>query len=123
MFHENILKQAKANQYFRKVLVTGKHSQVVLMSIEVNEDIGLETHKEVDQIIIIADGKCKVLLNGEESIASEGFLVFVQAGTKHNFINIDNKPLKLFTVYAPAQHKDGTIHKTKADAENEEELY
>lgn len=122
MFHENILKQAQANQYFRKVLVTGEHSQVVLMSIEVNQDIGLETHK-VDQIIIIADGKCKVLLNGEESIASEGFLVFVPAGTKHNFINIDNKPLKLFTVYAPAQHKDGTIHKTKADAENEEELY
>lgn len=115
-FNKNIVELVKKNSNFRQEVVTGKHSQVVIMSIAVGEDIGLEVHK-VDQIIIVVEGQGKAILNGESSDIAANHLIFVPAGTQHNFANIGNSALKLYTVYAPAQHKPGTVQKTKADYE------
>lgn len=103
---------AQDNTLFRQEIVTGHHSQVVIMALKAHEDIGLEVHK-VDQILIIVTGSGKALLNGQELSIAEGDLIMVPAGTKHNIINTSNQPLKLFTVYAPAQHAVGTINKQK----------
>lgn len=112
VFNENIFELAQQNTFFRKVLVTGKHSQVVLMSIPVGGEIGMERHK-VDQTFVFVDGHGQAIVNGEASDVYAQHLVFVTAGTDHNFKNIGNKELKLFTIYAPAQHKPGTLQKTK----------
>jgi len=105
------------NNYFRQVIYTAPHSQLVLMSLNPNEDIGEETHANVDQFFRIEQGEGKVVLNGEEHAFSEGFAIVVPAGTTHNVINTSaDKKLKLYTIYSPANHRDGTIHKTKAEA-------
>ena len=117
-FNQDIVNLARQNTYFRQVLVTGSYSQVVLMSIAVEEDIGAEVHK-ADQILVIVEGQAEVVLNNKHSRAYENYLIFVPAGTQHNIINKGNKPLKLFTIYAPSQHKPDTVHNTKADAEDE----
>lgn len=121
MFTEDIKKLTKENTNFREVLHTGKHSQIVAMSIPVGEDIGEETHPEVDQILFFVDGNCEEILNGESRNVEKHDVVFVPAGTKHNFKNTGDKDLKLFTVYAPPEHPDGTVHKTKADAQRAEQ--
>lgn len=109
------------NDYFRQVIFTASHSQLVLMSLNPNEDIGVETHANVDQFFRIEQGEGKVVLNGEEHIISNGFAIVVPAGTTHNVINTSaNKKLKLYTIYSPANHKDGVIHKTKAEAQADE---
>ncbi|MCL4360913.1 cupin domain-containing protein [Candidatus Dependentiae bacterium] len=118
-FHENIFLDTEKNPNFRTELVTGKHSQVVLMSIEKGQDIGMEVH-DVDQILIIVDGMGQSVLNGERTNFGKGYLIFVPAGTKHNIINTGTTPLKLFTIYSPPEHKPGTVHKTKQDAINAE---
>lgn len=106
-----------ANDYFRQVIYTAPHSQLVLMSLNPNEDIGEETHANVDQFFRIEQGEGKVVLNGEEHAFSDGFAIVVPAGTTHNVVNTSaDKKLKLYTIYSPANHKDGTIHKTKAEA-------
>lgn len=116
----NIEEQTLANDNFRKVIFTGPHSQLVLMTLQPNEDIGVEVH-QVDQFFRFEEGEGKVILNGEESKASDGYAVVVPAGTEHNVINTSStKTLKLYTIYSPAQHKDGTVHKTKAEAEADE---
>lgn len=120
MFEENIKELAKENSYFRHVLYTGAHSQLVVMSIAVGEDIGEETHEGSDQIFVIVDGDGKAVLNGEGKLVQKHDVIFVQAGTRHNIINTGNEALKLYTIYAPSVHKDGIIHKTKADATGEE---
>ena len=111
-FNENIFELAQQNTFFRKVLVTGEHSQVVLMSIPVGGEIGMERH-EVDQTLVFVDGHGQAIINGEVSDVYAQHLAFVPAGAEHNFKNTANKELKLFTVYAPAQHKPGTVAKTK----------
>lgn len=120
MFQVDVVKATKENSNFRKVLQTGKHSQLVLMSLKAGEDIGLETHEDVDQTLFFIEGNVEAILNGESKTLDEGDVVFVPAGTEHNFKNVGEKEVKLFTVYAPPEHPDGTIHQTKADAQRSE---
>ena len=115
MQYKHIEQLALENENFRKVLFTNKHSQVVLMSVKPGEDIGLETH-HVDQILVFVQGTGVALVGGEEKQISAGDMVDVPADTEHNFTNTGNEDLKLYTVYAPAEHADGTIHKTRAEA-------
>lgn len=120
MYAEDIKKKAKENTNFRTVLHTGVHSQIVAMSIPVGEDIGEEVHENTDQMLFIVDGEGEAILNGEVRRVEEHDVVFVPAGARHNLKNVSDEDLKLFTVYAPPEHKDGTVHKTKEEAEKEE---
>lgn len=121
-FVDNIEKKALENTYFREVLYTGQHSQLVVMNLLPNEDIGMEIHEIVDQFIRIEEGAGKAILNGEEYVLENGSALVIPAGTEHNIINASGeKELKLYTVYSPAHHKDKTIHKTKADALKDKE--
>ena len=118
----NIEDKTLQNENFREVLYTAQHSQLVLMSLLPNEEIGMEVHEIVDQFIRVESGTGKAILNGEEHDLSDGVAVIVPAGTKHNIINTSSdKKMKLYTVYSPAHHKDGTIHKTKQEAEADSE--
>lgn len=117
----SIEKQTLKNNYFREVLFTGKHAQLVVMCLEAKEEIGNEVHNNVDQFFRIEAGTAKFILNGrEEHIAKEGDAVIVPAGTYHNVVNVSAGQLKLYTIYSPPNHPDKTIHKTKADAERAE---
>ena len=116
----------KQNPYYRTALWTGNHLQVILMSIPIHGDIGLEIHTDVDQFIRIEDGcalvmmgKSKTLLTCQQRVNSN-YAVIIPAGTWHNIINIGSAPLKLYSIYAPPQHPFGTIHETKKVAENAE---
>lgn len=114
----NIEKKSLENKYFREVLFTGPHSQLVVMSIEPGEDIGMETHDKVDQFIRVEAGKGKAVLNGKEHDLEDGSAVVIPAGTEHNIVNSSKtEPLKLYTVYSPPNHPHGTVHKNKAEAE------
>ncbi|HEY4913490.1 MAG TPA: cupin domain-containing protein [Candidatus Dormibacteraeota bacterium] len=115
----NIKKAAKDNDFFRKVLFTGTKSQLVLMSLRPGEEIGTEVHK-VDQILYVVDGEGKVVLDGVDKEFEKGEIVFVPAGVQHNVINSDDQPMKLFTIYSPPQHAEGTVHRTKAVADEAE---
>lgn len=121
MFNENLDKLTKANNNFRKVIFTGKYNQLVVMSIAPKEEIGEEAHPETDQILFQVDGVGQAIIDGHIFDFKEGEVVFVPAGTRHNFVNTGKTDLKLYTVYSPPEHKDGTIHKTKADAEMDTE--
>ena len=112
----NIEKLSQDNTYFRQVLFTATHSQLVVMAIQPGEDIGMETHPEHDQFIRIESGNGKAMLNGEESVLTAGYAVVIPAGTEHNIVNTGDSVMKLYTLYTPPEHKDGTIHKTKAEA-------
>ena len=113
----NIEEITLSNTFFRQVLFTAPHSQLVVMCLQPNEDIGVEVHPSVDQFFRIEEGEGKVVLNGEEHPIKNGDAVVVPAGTQHNVINTSaEKQLKLYTIYSPAQHKDGIVHKTKAEA-------
>lgn len=112
----NIKKAAKDNDLFRTVLFTARKSQLVLMSLLPGEEIGTEVH-EVDQILYVVDGEGKIVLDGVDKEFEKGMIVVVPAGVRHNVINTDDEPMKLFTVYAPPEHAAGTIHRTKAEAE------
>jgi mannose-6-phosphate isomerase-like protein (cupin superfamily) len=116
-FNEDIIKRAKANTYFREVLATGPHSQVVVMSIPPGGDIGEEVHDDVDQTLVFVGGEGQAILDGEKSAVAADRLVHVPAGTRHNFVNTGKVDLRLYTIYAPPEHKPGTIHKTKAEAD------
>lgn len=112
----NIEQETIDNEDFRRVLYTGKNSQLVLMSIAVGDDIGAEVH-ELDQFLRIEKGEGKAVLDGVEYPVSDGTAIVVPAGMNHNVINTSaSEPLKLYSLYSPPEHKDGTIHKTKADA-------
>lgn len=113
----NIEKLTLENEDFRKVLYTGHHSQLVLMNLVVGEEIGMEVHKDTDQFFRFEKGEGKVIINKSEYIVSDGDAIIVPAGANHNIINTSSEsPLKLYTIYSPAHHKDGTIHMTKQDA-------
>ena len=118
-----IEKQTLKNNFFRQVLFTGKHCQLVVMCLQPAEEIGNEVHKNVDQFFRIEEGEAKfVFNNSEEHVVRNGEAVVVPAGTFHNVINTSStKHLRLYTVYSPPNHPDGTIHKTKAEAEAAEE--
>ena len=119
-----IEKQTLENPYFRKVLFTGEHSQLVLMCLAPGEDIGDEVHPNVDQFFRIEQGEAKFVLNEkQQDLARDGDAVLVPAGTYHNVINTSKTlPLKLYTIYSPPNHPAGTVHKTKAEAEAAEAL-
>lgn len=112
-----ILKLAKENTNFRTVIHTGKKSQTVLMSIPIKEDVGEEVHHHVEQTIVLVEGEALSVLDGVKREVYAGDIVVVPPGTMHNFINNGQTDLKLYTVYAPANHIDGRIHVTKADAD------
>ncbi|MEN9390528.1 MAG: hypothetical protein RLZZ283_628 [Candidatus Parcubacteria bacterium] len=106
-----------ANEYFREVLYTAKNMQLVVMSLLPNEEIGAEVH-ELDQFIRVEKGEGKAVLDGVEHAVAAGSAVIIPRGTRHNIINTSTTvPLKLYTLYAPPNHKEGTIHKTKAEAD------
>jgi len=116
-FNEDISALAESNQFFRKEILTNEQSQIVLMSVEPGDDIGEETH-EVDQVLFFVSGEGEAILNGDQrSKIGANSLVVVPAGTLHNFVNTGQKPLKLFTVYAPPEEEPGTLHRDKAEAE------
>lgn len=113
----NIEKETLANTNFRRVVFTGKYAQLVVMSLLPNEEIGTEVHATVDQFFRVDAGEGKVVMNGEEHTIGNGDAIVVPAGTEHNVINTSaSQPLKLYTIYTPPQHKDGTVHATKAEA-------
>ena len=118
----NIETEAIENEDFRKVLYTDERLQLVVMSLAPNEDIGDEVH-ELDQFIRVEKGEGKSVLNGEEHAISDGYAVVIPKGVRHNIINSGNGHMKLYTIYTPPEHKDGTVHKTKADAEAAEEHF
>lgn len=118
----NIEKDSIENENFRKVLYTDKNVQLVVMSLLPGEDIGEEVH-DVDQFLRVEEGSGKAVLNDIEHEIENGFSIVVPAGVKHNIINNPDRAMKLYTIYTPPHHKDGTIHKTKADAENDEEHF
>lgn len=115
---KNILGRAKDNQYFRHVLATGKKVQIVIMSIPSAGEVGEETHSDNDQTLLLASGAGHVVLDGQVADFEIGDLVLVPAGTKHNFITKGSEPMKIITTYSPPHHPDGTVHKTKADADH-----
>jgi mannose-6-phosphate isomerase-like protein (cupin superfamily) len=116
MQYKNVQQLALENNNFRKVLLTNKHSQVVLMSIRPGEDVGREVHEDVDQVLIFVQGMGQAFVGGETHDIAAGDLFAVPAGTEHNFINSGNVAMKLFTVYSPPEHSDGVVHATKAEA-------
>ncbi|MFA6522602.1 MAG: cupin domain-containing protein [Patescibacteria group bacterium] len=117
----NIEQETLANENFRNVLYTASHGQLVVMSLLPSEEIGDEVHT-VDQFFRVDAGQGKIIIDGEESVLSNGMAAIVPAGSKHNVINTSaTEPMKLYTLYMPPQHKDGTVHATKADAMADEE--
>jgi mannose-6-phosphate isomerase-like protein (cupin superfamily) len=122
MYVKNLEQDTIENDNFRKVLNTTDKSQLVVMSLLPGEDIGEEVH-EVDQFIRLEQGEGKAVLDGEEFDIEKDFAVVIPAGTKHNIINTGEGEMKLYTIYTPPEHADGTIHETKADAMASEEHY
>ena len=120
----NIEQDALENDTFRKVMYTGPHMQLVLMSIPARGDIGMEVHADTDQFIRCEEGEGKAILNGVEYDIQDGFAVFIPAGTQHNIVNTSaDETLRLYTLYAPPHHKDATVHATKEIAEQDDEHY
>jgi len=117
-FNANIEKDTLENKNFRQVLYTGKHSQLVLMSLLPKEEIGMETHPDNDQFFRFEKGKGKCLIDGNEYALKDGSAIVVPAGAQHNIINTSKtEELKLYTIYSPAHHQDRVVRTTKAEAE------
>ncbi len=121
-FVQNIEDIVNKNKEFRKVLYTAESIQLVVMSLNPKEEIGMELH-ELDQFFRVEEGTGEALLEGLRTEISAGFAVLVPAGTKHNIINTGKVPLKLYTLYAPPNHRDGVIHRTRAEAESDTEHF
>ena len=117
----NIIKETEVNENFRTVLFTGAKSQLVVMAIPPGGEIGEETHQHVEQTLFFLSGTGIALINGVENSVSAGSVVVVSPGTRHNFLNTGTEPLKVYTVYAPPNHINGRIHKTKIDADTDTE--
>jgi mannose-6-phosphate isomerase-like protein (cupin superfamily) len=113
----DILNAARENEAFRREVLTGEHEQVVVMAIPPGGEIGDEVHPDTDQLLMFVDGRGEARLEDNISPVGPNDLVFVRSGTRHNFVNTGEDPLRLITVYAPPEHAPGTIHQTKADAD------
>lgn len=123
-YHANIEELVAGNENFRQVVYTAKHSQLVLMSLKPNEDIGVEVHDENDQFFRFESGVGKVLIDGTEYTVKDGDVIVVPSGAEHNVINTSGaEPLKMYTIYSPAHHADGTVHQTKEVAMNDDEHF
>lgn len=116
VFLGEIKKLAKRNKDFRRELATNAHSQLVLMCLEPDEDIGEEVHEDVDQVFVVVRGKGEAVLDGVRKPLRKGALLIVPAGTRHNLVNVGDQRLRLYTLYAPPQHPPGTVHATRAEA-------
>ena len=120
----NIEQDSLGNSDFRRVLYTGKHSQLVLMSLQPNEEIGLETHAENDQFLRFEGGRGTVVVDDNRYEVTDGDAVIVPAGASHNVVNVsDSEQLKIYTIYSPPHHKDGIVHATKEIAETRDEEF
>lgn len=120
-FHSHIEKDTVENTHFRKVLYTGAHCQLVLMSLKPGEDIGMEIHQDNDQFFRFEKGQGKCIINGNEYEVGDGVAIIVPAGAEHNVINTsENEDLKLYTIYSPAHHKDKIVRATKEEAMSNE---
>jgi mannose-6-phosphate isomerase-like protein (cupin superfamily) len=113
----DIVAAARANEAFRREILTGEHEQVVVMTIPPGGEIGEEVHPDTDQVLAFVDGSGEAILDGQRSAIGPNDLVFVRAGTRHNFVNTGDAPLRLITVYAPPEHEPGTVHQSKAEAD------
>jgi mannose-6-phosphate isomerase-like protein (cupin superfamily) len=123
-FKSNIEKDTLENKNFRKVLYSGNHLQLVLMSLEAGEEIGEEIHHDNDQFFRFESGSGKCIIDGNEYAVKNGDVIIIPAGAKHNVINADRTAeLKMYTIYAPPHHKDGIARTTKEDAVNNEEEF
>jgi mannose-6-phosphate isomerase-like protein (cupin superfamily) len=123
-YNVELEKMTRENTDFRRVLYTGKGSQLVLMCLPPNSEIGLEVHEENDQFFRFEGGEGKVIVNAFEYMVSDGSSVVVPMGATHNVINMSaTDPLKFYTIYSPAHHRDGLVHKTKEEAEEDEEHF
>ena len=119
-FKENIEKATRENMHYRKVLYTGEHSQLVLMHLLPDEEIGLEVHKDNDQFFRFEQGEGRVTINDTTYTVADGDAIVVPAGAQHNIVNTSaTLPLKLYTIYSPAHHKDGIERMTKKEAEQD----
>jgi mannose-6-phosphate isomerase-like protein (cupin superfamily) len=118
-YHGDLFGQARANDDFRRVVSTSEHTQLVLMTIPPGGEIGSEVHPDNDQILIGVEGRGRSVLEGEERPFEPGAAVVVPAGRRHNFVNTGAGPLRLVTVYGPPDHRPGTVHHTRADAERD----
>ncbi len=116
-YHTNIIKDTQENENFRRVLFTGKNSQLVVMSIPPGTEVGKETHKYTEQTLFFLSGTGEGELDGKKFSIGPGDVVVVVPGIEHNFWNTGTQDLKIYTVYAPPNHIDGRVHKTKADAD------
>lgn len=117
----NIEEKTLQNENFREVLHTGPHSQLVVMTLRPGEEIGTETHDDRDQFIRVEAGTGEAIIGGEKHALEDGVAVVIPAGTEHNVLNTSrSEPLRLYTVYSPAEHPDGTTHRTKAEADEYE---
>ena len=114
-FVQDIERLAIKNDAFRQVLYTAKHCQLVIMALKPKEEIGAEVH-ELDQFFRVEEGSGEAVLDGVRTAIKPGFAVLVPAGTHHNIVNTGSVPLKLYTLYAPPNHRDGVVHRTRADA-------
>lgn len=121
-FVQDIEKLAVGNGAFRRVLYTARHCQLVVMALKPKEEIGAEVHK-LDQFFRVEEGSGDAILDGVRTPIRAGFAVLVPAGTNHNIINSGSVPLKLYTLYAPPNHRDGVVHQTRADAEADNEHF
>jgi mannose-6-phosphate isomerase-like protein (cupin superfamily) len=123
-FKTNIERDTLKNKNFRKVIYTGANSQLVLMSLKPKEEIGAETHPENDQFLRFEGGTGRVIIDASKYSVKDGDAVVIPAGAKHNVINTSaTDELKIYTIYSPPHHKDGTIHKTKEQAEKDDEEF
>jgi mannose-6-phosphate isomerase-like protein (cupin superfamily) len=121
-FVQNIEKLTLANENFRKVLYTARYSQLVLMALKPGEEIGEEVHG-LDQFLRIEAGSGEAVLNGVVQPIEDGSAIIVPAGTRHNIVNTGSEAMKLYTIYSPPNHRDGVVHKIKAEAEKNEEHF
>lgn len=123
-FNTNIEKDSLENKNYRKVLYTSKYSQLVLMSLNPKEEIGMEIHPDNDQFFRIEKGQGKCIIDGNEYNISDGSAIVVPSGANHNIINTsETEDLKLYTIYSPAHHKDGIVRATKKEAEENEAVF
>ena len=122
-FVADIEELTEENSDFRRVLYTGKNLQLVLMAIQPGEEIGEETHADRDQFFRVEKGKGEVWIDGHRSKIKSDDAIVVPAGARHNIVNTGDKPLRLYTLYAPPEHRDGTLQATKADADAQEEHF
>ncbi len=119
----DIERKTMENENYRQVLFTGPHEQLVVMTLRPGEEIGMERHTDGDQFVRVESGQGQVILNGERSPLHDGSAVVVPAGVEHNFVNTSQSdPLRLYTLYAPPEHPDGTVNRTKAEAEEYERM-